>query len=533
MIDYKIERVGRVDGLKRKFIFVLFLGLSFSLVARAEMSGSHNFVVTSYRVDGAVENSFYSRNETDYVYDGSLSWTETLGEKELFGQVDYRVTNDELYDTQDASLETFYFGIRDQYFEILGGDYYTYFSDFTVNNALKGFKVKFGDENETFVNMFAGLDSARWEDLWEKRWDDSLSRNYVGGVQLGNHFIDKKLKLAINYGASIADNAFLASSAARVYTNVVSLSGIYQMTDWLSVEAETAKSFVNDDKNDKSIKTRSDNANKAVLGLNFQSYSLTSLYSRVGSEFVPTSGFIAADTESVNLDGVLFLPGNVQLTHYFHCDRDNLSDHMSTTTKQMNPGMRLDFMMQESLTWSIGYDLRRSEANDHSINGSTHTVSLNLSKDINWAFTNAGYSRMIIVDKTDKDMNRHVDSFFAGLDGNFMLKEVQLTWDISESVNFEKYCTIGKKDVVLMHSVGLRADLPSSLFFDFRVALSDNDYYLSDYDNRINDYYVGVGRLFKDWLEFNLAYEHRGYSYTDPSRNYSETRIIGSLSCQF
>jgi hypothetical protein len=327
------------------FISLIFFS-AFIFVAQAfavEFHTTQDISGVYYHVDGKTDRSFYPTNQADYHYEGSVDFKEKLKDYELFGSINYRSTDDRLVDHQSWSIERMYMGLKGMNKEFLMGDFYSNFSEYSLGNALKGFKVSVGDEKSSRLIVVGGIDTAKWEDLWEQRQEDSASRRFIGGARLENKLLSDKLSLNFNYGYGRDDPSYIAATANPMLINVFSVDGKYTLNNHLAFFSKIAQSYTDENTHDEEFKTKSDRAIKVGADLNFRDYTLTSVYSRVGNHFNTTGGFAAQDLETMNFDGILFLPKKVKLIHYLHMDKDNISKTKSTTTKQLNPGGKFSF----------------------------------------------------------------------------------------------------------------------------------------------------------------------------------------------
>ncbi|MCM8763234.1 MAG: hypothetical protein NC829_02565, partial [Candidatus Omnitrophica bacterium] len=171
----------------REKIFLFSLGVVFLTCPSifAELHITQDLSGIFYSVEGNKERSFYPSHDIDYLYEGSIDFKNPFKDYELFGNIEYRATDDRLVDVQDFSIERMYFGLRKgTLLEVLGGDFYANFSEYSLGNALKGLKLTLGNEKTSRLTVVGGLDTSRWEDLWENRCDDSATRSYVWGTRL-------------------------------------------------------------------------------------------------------------------------------------------------------------------------------------------------------------------------------------------------------------------------------------------------------------------------------------------------------------
>lgn len=344
---------------------------------------------------------------------------------------------------------------------------------------------------------------------------------------------DEKLGLNFNYGGARDDPAYMTTSTNPILVNVFSVDAKYKINQILSTYGEAAQSFTDPNINDGAVHTKSDNAYKFGLDLNLKDYSLSSVYSRVGNNFNTTGGFSAQDLESINFDGLWFLPLKTKFTHYLHMDRDNLSKTKSTTTKQLNPGGKFNFTLPMEFNWDVGFDMRKRTSDDNTIDQNTYTYSTNLSRDFRMFFASLGYSKGLIVDHVNAAQERNSDTYTAALDGSFNIKETKLSWNLSENIIHDEYKQADKADFIALTTAGAKLVFPSTLTFEGKVTFGNNDYYINESDSNNTDYYFAVSRnLMKD-LSFIVSYQHKGYTYADSNTNYAENFIRTNLTYKF
>jgi len=504
------------------FIFSSGLFLFFNAQAFAQLHVTQDLTGIYYHVEGNKERSFYPSNDVDYLYEGKIDFKNALNDYDFFGNIEYRSTDDRTLDPQDFSIERMYMGLKGQSNEFLIGDFYSNFSEYSLANALKGLKLSFGDAKSSRLILVGGADFSRWEDLWEKRQDDSSTRRYVWGARLENNLLDNKLSLNFNYGGADDDKAYIVSSSAPELINVFSVDGKYAINNYFTFSSELAQSFTDEDTRSDEAKTKSDHAVKCALDFNSSNYALTSAYSRVGNHFNTTGGFSSQDLETLAFDGLWFLPGNIKFTHYLHTDRDNLSDTKSATTRQINPGGKFSLRLPSDMSLDFGSDLRKRYSTEKTINSKTYTHSLNVNKDFRIVYSSLGYSRTIVSDRVSAASGRETDTYSLGLDGNFNVKDVKLSWNFNQDINHDHYKEANEADFSTTTGFGLKLSFPSTLTFDTKFSFSDNNYYLNDTDSNLNQYYFSVSRNLRDGLLFDISYEQRGYEYAGGDNNYAE-----------
>ncbi len=505
---------------------------SFILPACAEIQGQQDLTITHYGVSGNEDNSFYENGDWDYVWEGNFDFSYPLGEKEFFGSISYRATDDKNTDPQDISLEKLTLGLKSDVMEFTIGDFYHTFTDLSLGNALKGLRLELGGEGSTHLVVLAGIDTAKWEDFWERRCDDSTTRRYVWGIRLKRGFWNKRLTLGLNYGGARDDTAYVASGTSPIQMHVVSVDGNFSLTDYLTISGEYAYSFTDEDVTDSSVKTKGDSGIKLAVALNTTRYVLNTEYSRMAPHFNTTGGFAAQNLESFGIDGVLYLPGSINFNHYLRWDRDNL-DKSTTTTKQINPGCKFSFQLPLQTSAEVGMDIRKRFSVDKTTNETTSSYFLNLGRDFKIFYATLGYTRTSVDDKVDASQERTMDDVSLALDGSFDIKNVRFSWNIAEDLHHEDYEEVKEADLTLNHSIGLRLEFPSSLVIDGKLTINDNDYYINTSDSYIINYSLSISRNIKDNLSFLISYERKEYDYADVTQNYAETIATAKLSYVF
>jgi len=522
----------RTKRIKLLLVLSLILLPSFSL---AEVSSTQSISGIYYHVEGNKDRSFYPANEADNLYEGTFDFKNIpLKGHEAFGNIEYRSTDDKLIDPQGFSIERMYMGARDQVQEILIGDFYQSFSEYSLSNALKGLKLSFGNEKSSRLILLGGIDTSRWENLWEERHEDSASRRHIWGARLENNYLNKKLALNFNYAGARDDKAFINSSNSPILVNILSVESRYDINSFVTAYSELSQSFTDEDIRDGAVKTRPDHAVKLGTDLNINDYTLSSVYSRIGNHFTTTSGFSAQDLETLNFYGLWFLPWNIKFTHYLYSDRDNLSDTKATTTRQLNPGGKFNLNLPLDVGLEFSADMRKRFSTDKETNGKTYTYSSRLTRDFGAFFSEFGYTKEIISDRIYSANERSSDIISFALDGYFTLKDVNFSWNLSEDIDHTSHKEVCEADFSTTTNAGLKLTFPSTFTIEARLSFSNNDYYLNDTDSENNNYFLGISRqLVGDSLAFSVFYERKGYSYYGGDNNYADNIFQAKLSYTF
>ena len=97
-------------------LFIAFFYFVLPEIGFAEMYITQDIGISSYQVSGNRDRSFYPDNKTRYLNEGTVTFNESVEDKngEFYGNISYRLTNDVIVDTKDASIEQMSIGYRDK-----------------------------------------------------------------------------------------------------------------------------------------------------------------------------------------------------------------------------------------------------------------------------------------------------------------------------------------------------------------------------------------------------------------------------------
>ncbi len=495
--------------------------------------------VTSYSVRGAVDRSFYPKNKYRYLYEGEIDFKkQTKDSTEFYGDFFYRTTDDPLIDKQIGfSVEKLYVGMRNENYDAVLGDFYASFSDYSLQNALKGGKLEITKKGKFKLISVGGIDTPKWEDLWENRNEDSTTMRYVWGQRMENYYFDDQLQVNFNYGGAWDDWATFSQAASPMSVQVGSVDWKAQIYKPVTLRGEAATSYSDTNARSSDVEAKADWALKLAVDYKDERYESTTEYSRVGQNFNTTGGFSARDLESFLYDGTAYLPQNITLIHYIHMDQNNLKKMISATTKQINPGVKLRFNLPYEWKAEGGYDMRKYYTTDTLSGELTNVYSMGLSRDFKFCYLTTQYSRTIVENYKQAEQDRAKDAVTLGLDGDLELAKVRFYWNVGTDMYLEQYSKIGecKQDWISSYSGGLKAVFPSTLMLEGKISFNDNDYYILDTDSNVNKYHFSVSRsLLKDRdLSWSFNYDQNEYYYTGGDGNYMEMVMTGKLMYKF
>lgn len=534
-VTFEQQQEGRglfMGKLSKKLLYVIVISFFFSANAFSQIRVQEDMSIITYQVSGNRSQSFYPKNQTRYLYESKIDFENTLNKNTFYGNIFYRSTDDTLVDPQSFSIEQMYFGCKNDKMDFIMGDYYAYFSDYSLNNSLKGIKLE--TKKELFnTSILAGIDTSRWEDLWEERNSDSATRRYVWGLNFNNLLFDKKLKVGINYAGARDDQAYFQDTDIYKDIQVCSLNLNYNLSNAVLVNAEIAESYRKADTSDLNLDPKWDNAYKASLGLAKEKYNMYLEYQKVGPHFETTSGFSSQDLESFRTDNSFQIAKNINLFLYFYTERDNLSNLKETTSKRINPGFRIQWSLKEDLNFNMGWDNLKEYTTDETTKATTRTISFGFLKSFKKFSTSGDYSFIKIDDKADTSQKRKKHNISLGLNGNINLNKVDLGWNLSEYIDLERVISVDDDNIVLTFSAGLNLRFLDRFNLDTQISITDNDYYTNENDSNIYHYAFSLSYLVKDNLDISINYEQDDNYYTDENNDYSERKIEIKLSYRF
>ncbi|MCR4338093.1 MAG: hypothetical protein NUV91_09850 [Candidatus Omnitrophica bacterium] len=511
----------------------VFLCALFPMASFAEVSVTQDILLTHYDVNGNRANSFYPYDRNTYVYEKRLDFRQDLTgrEGELFGDVVWRTTDDSLVDPETNSIEELTMTLKESNGEMVLGDYYASFSDYSVNNLLRGGKFVLGEDSGSHkLIVIGGADVARWDDLWQNRQEEFASKKNVWGVRSENKLFDNFLEFNLNYaGLNDQWNEFISTSSPE-RVQVLTTDSKINLFPFLSMYGEYATSLV--DENDP-IEYKIDQAFKVGSDFKMQAYQARTEYSRVGQHFSSISGFAPQDLQALLYDATAYLPQNVQLVHYIHLDADNINKNKTTTTKQLNPGGRLIFEIPWDVKVELSGDLRKRYTTDKSVSTDTQTYGIQLGKDFDHWGVSTNYSHADINDMVTASQERDQDTIGLNFDGDFEFNEVQFNWNLGEDLQHEHHRIAAKSDILFNTNGGLRVVFPSTLTFESQVSFRDSNYYLNASDSTSNKLLLSLSREIRKDMQMSLSYDQAGYDFFDGDNNYIERIFRTKLSCKF
>ena len=127
------------------------LSISDGLVEeKTRISGESRSIVTDYNRGGQSRNKSFYRPGGNFRQEIDLKISNTaLKNVNLDGFISARTTDDKYVDSEQVSLERLYLNLeeKDKKYSLKTGDYFSYFSNYSLSQSLKGLKGNYKIEN--------------------------------------------------------------------------------------------------------------------------------------------------------------------------------------------------------------------------------------------------------------------------------------------------------------------------------------------------------------------------------------------------
>jgi len=528
----------RRPDLAVKFAFASFLlSLSsfFPGAVWAEVTVKQDLSATMYSVSGNKEKSFYRGNRTSYLYEGLMDFREKTGEDaEVYGNVLYRLTDDRLVDKQAFTLKQLTLGYRDRSKEIVAGDNTANFSDYSLNNSLRGLTARLKTGETTVITLVSGIAAPVWDIFWKDLKGGGTAKRNVWGARAERTFLSEDaLSIGLNYGTGQDDSDYFTSSDTYKRIQVFSSDLGYRPTEAVSIKGEIARSFTKAySHGGLAYDTGSEGAHKLALEVTGKKGAASAQYDRVDPRFETTGGFSAQDLETFQANGNIFLAANFSLAPYLSATRDNLKNTKAATTRRTNPGLNFSWKLAEDTNLSGGVDVRGEKADDDSADNNTNTLTLGLAKNYSAAAASLNFEHGAVRDNVSSDQDRDRNALSLGIGSGFSLWNSKITWDLQERAAVEKHVSAGKSDLLLAHSAGIGAMLPNDLEVRTRLSLSDNNFYQDANDSAVTEYSASASKKFGERAVLFLDYTGKDNRFSGSGNDYSERKLSVKVSCR-
>lgn len=517
-------------------IFMYIFSVACAAAGAIEIQAYQDLSVITYSVTGSTQQSSLPEEATRFLNEGKFLFSQqnSLLNGDMYGNLNYRATDDTTIDPRSFTITGLSMGFRRGMTDIMAGDCYGFFSDLTLNNALKGAKVEIGTPGAFQVILTGGANSSTWEELWEEKTAESLQSAWVYGARAQAPLFDNTLLCGLNYAASIDDRSYFNESNTYKDRSVASADVTYRPADSLSIKSEYAQSerrvYIDADG---AYAPKGDSACKVGIQFAQQILSFGCDYSRIGPAFETTGGFAAQDLESLQCVSSVSPLSFLTLSGYLNLSRDDLENQKETRSNRENPGLGILVRLPYALTLTGGWDSNKEYTDNLTSHNRTDTYNAGLSGRLSSNSASLQYSRAHTDNYIDLTQQTTRTTLSFNASGDFLLWHRRFGWSIGEQVDKMHNDYADTQDVLLMHSGGISGELPGGIRVDARVNAFDCDYYDVGNDSTRYSCDLSASKELTQWLSASAAYFQGDNYFSDGRNNYFEKKLMGKVSCRF
>lgn len=491
------------------------------VLSRTRISGESRSFVTSYNLGGQNrKKSFYHSGKNAAQEIDLRINSSALKNVNLEGFISARATDDKYLDQEQLSLEGLSLKAEDKEknYALSLGDFYSYFSNYSLSQSLKGARYTRRLENglgELNVTGLYGTNKHRWNSFWRAIDGESYTRN-ISGVRLEQVLNKGKAKVGFNFVDNRDDRKGTTRTGVNPITNSVFSTDIdLNIAERFLAKAEIAEAFTdNNTSAGSSVKTKSDEAYKidTVLKIfrskNFIS-SLSSGFERAGQNFSSLSGILKTDRQEYYTRLINDIYDYFSWRLGFIRSHNNLKDGLSRTTKYQRKELGFTlrpFEARRSLEIALDLDRRDRVSTDTTIKEQSDTAHLVLRDKFNRLNIWGGWQVSKHDDEAVLSRGRSSNIFDLGARYNANYRNFDIQPRLSLQFENRKQDTMTRFDnIVKGLNVGLQVYSPQRLNLNFNYAVTD-----------VNDDILLQNRL-RQRLELDVLY------FLDPQK----TRDIG------
>lgn len=355
--------------------FVILIFSFISIFAENNYFLNNELYIENADITGNKSNSYLTEGN-NFKNDMSFGLNYSSGDFRQNLNLNLFATDDYRFSSKKAVMRNFLWQIQKGKYMFSAGDIFADFSEYSLNNALKGLRLNYYGENSMDIDIIAGINKSQWYYLWDND-SNELKDTYHAGISIRKQllpFFDARL----NYVFTNEDKARNALYSTKLYrTNVISLNWNYYPVSALRLYGESAYSNYYE----KGHSTDDSWAHKINLDVRGNNLRNRFVYERVDSDFYSPGGIVITDREKMEVRNSYYLKkGEIYLNYvYYH---DNLNDSKTATTYNHFPeaGFRYDGIFNRP-TLSLDYNFRfnRRYADDSLLDTRDYTSILSLS----------------------------------------------------------------------------------------------------------------------------------------------------------
>lgn len=506
-----------------------------------QISAETRTIITEYNRGGQRRNkSFYppgvnARQEIDLKIKNTA-----LKNVNVEGFISGRATDDKYVDPERLSLEGLYLNIEDKEkkYHINLGDFYSYFSNYSLSQSLKGIKGFYKFQNnlgELSMISLWGTNKHRWNDFWREIDGETYTR-YISGARLEQLLNGGNIKLGLNF-VDNRDKRKSSSRTANPITNDIISSDLeFKIPKRFFAKAEIAQALTDTNTSaGSSVSTKSDQAYKIDTSLQLTQYdylnsALSSGYERAGQNFSSLSGILKTDREEY------YARLNSQTYDYFSWrlgiirSRNNLKNGLARTTKYSNGNIGFSLrpvVSKREFEVSLDLDHRRRFSSDTTIKEQSDNARLSLRDKFGALSLWGAWQVSKHDDETTIANGRFSHIVDLGTRLNLDYKNLALSPHLYLQFEKRKQDTTKLDNIFNSLTTGLTMQSRQNLEFslDYTIADTNDDILLQNRKRQRlefeTQYYLDRGKT----RDINLSYTLDKLENKNPARDYSENLV--------
>nr|MDA8130248.1 hypothetical protein [Elusimicrobiota bacterium] len=415
------------------------------------------FSVYNNRVSGPGSgNSFLARG-TRYQDNLSLNLDSEREAAEGWSlALDLLVTDDDSVDHKKVVARRVSYDRRSPGRQVTAGDLYGNFTQYSLNQSVKGLRWVERQGAAVEVSAVAGLVKNRWDELFEKGSYEVLNRE-VEGVRAR---WTGPMASEIGAQAVLTQDQRVPGATADAYRQrLFGFNWALPSNSDLSVSGESAWSGVGIDKHNAADSSRSDSAHRVSVRLKAGPWSSSNEYENVGPGFTTTVGAAAPDLRRwLTRNRVRVAPGMdalVNLSGY----RNNLDGAQPDTVRALSP--------EAGLRWSAAFNrptldlearVRQRRAVHSSATAEQRELSGILSLSDRWGPLSGTFDYEHRNEERVGQQKNSRDLFGFGLSGFYRLRDVILRPSVKWNLERDRDRTASVYNATAQSYLGLSAE---------------------------------------------------------------------------
>lgn len=451
----------------------------------------------------------------------------------------FKFTDDIRNDIKNVSLTNLQARVSNNIHTYTGGDILEYYSQYTMNSALKGLSYRYTDANSLLQNvgLFWGMAYPRWDSLAGADDVKAIRRHAMGGTI--RHTFGPELTAGFSLVGAYDEFSTRVVDTDPAYSNgVYAVDAEYNPLPGLLLNGELALSNAHIKVKDAATDARSGSAFKiGAVGTGGPS-RVTAEFERVSTKFVTLVGAATPDREKFKTQWRYKYDQDVTTRVGLLWYSNNLDDSLADTTNSMRPeaGVTIrNLFARSTATGDVSYQLFHQttgavKTNDNILNANYRDRLGEFDTD-----TNLGYTKYNtednIKDSSEITFNTMIGTQYT-MDDMTLRPNVSLgMWNMSDDL-------ISKSNSILEYAIGSALEMPAkNIVVHARLGANQLKNDVSNED--ANKFFFSGDAFYRP--EF-LA-QMRGtmfvkvfvnsYSYTTTTNNFRETGFLTGLSTQF